>query len=185
MECKSREMIYAKAVKYEIGKCSDIGLVRSSNEDSLISLNLEHKGASATRIGLYAVADGLGGYKGGDVASKTALQVLNNSISKYFLSTTGQTDLCNKTSATHALSLGIKAANEEILSLCKTCNNSMATTLVAALLINNAAYIANVGDSRAYCLEREQIRQITVDHSLVAGLISAGEISPEELLIVS
>ena len=74
-------------MKYEIGKCSDIGLVRSSNEDSLISLNLEHKSASATRIGLYAVADGLGGYKGGDIASKTALQVLNNNISKYFLST--------------------------------------------------------------------------------------------------
>jgi len=180
MEHRSKGRTAVKRLKYDIGQCSDIGSVRSSNEDSLISLNIGPN-PYEKRISLHAVADGLGGYEGGDIASKMALQVLTDEISKFILSAGWQKELSNQEIILHALTTGIKAANKEVLSLGQTYCNGMATTLVAALLINDTAYIANVGDSRAYCLEGEQIRQITADHSLVASLVSSGEINPEEL----
>jgi len=181
MEYRPKRSIAVKRVKYEIGQCSDIGLVRSLNEDSLVSLNLGGNRVSDKRISLCAVADGLGGYEGGEIASRMALQVLTDNISKLILSTTRRKNMKNQESILHALTSGIKAANKEVLSQSQASGNGMATTLIAALLINDTAYIANVGDSRAYCLEGEQIRQITYDHSLVADLVSTGEIIPEEL----
>jgi len=181
MEHGTKKDIYIKPLKYEIGQCSDIGLVRPFNEDSVLSLNLEHNRLSDIRVSLYAVADGLGGYEGGEIASKMALKVLSDNISKFILSATSQREFNNPESISEALTAGVRAANNEVFSQSQAYANNMATTLVAALVIDGSAYIANVGDSRAYCLEGGQIRKITVDHSLVAGLVSAGEISPEEL----
>lgn len=170
-----------KKIRYEIGQCTDVGLVRSSNEDSLLSLNLEHDNPSDMGISLYAIADGLGGYEGGETASKLALNVLADNLSKFIISTTSQKDSNNQESILKALSAGVRAANDEVVSQSRSYGNNMATTLVAALVIDDSAYIANVGDSRAYYLDNRQIRQITADHSLVANLVSGGEISPEEV----
>jgi protein phosphatase len=144
-------------------------------------LDLGQNRVSGASVSLYAVADGLGGYEGGEIASKMALKVMAENISKFILSASWENDLNNKAAISKALTVGIRAANNEVLSQSHTYANNMATTLVTALVINDSAYIANVGDSRAYCLDGGQIRQITVDHSLVAGLVSAGEIGPEEL----
>jgi PPM family protein phosphatase len=180
MERRSKGRIATKRLRYDIGTLSDIGLVRSYNEDSLISMNLQRK-PSDGMISLCAVADGLGGYQGGDIASKMALQVLSDNISKFILSATCQKTLHRQESVLHALTEGVKAANKTIFSSGQTEGNNMATTLVAALLINDTVYIANVGDSRAYCLDGELIHQISADHSLVADFIKFGELSPEEI----
>ena len=170
-----------KKLRYEIGQCSDVGLVRSSNEDNLLSLNLGHDSLSSMGISLHAIADGLGGYEGGETASKLALNVLADNLTKFVGSTKSQLDLNNRESILKALTAGVRAANNEVFSQSQACGNNMATTLVAALIIDDSAYIANVGDSRAYYLEGPQIRRITADHSLVADLVSTGEISAEEL----
>lgn len=176
-----RDISTTKCPKYEIGQCSDVGLVRSINEDSLLTLNFDNAGLSDLKVSLYAIADGLGGYRGGDIASKIALKVLTDNISKFILSTASQTDIHNQKLVLEALTVGVMAANNEVVSQGLAHGNNMATTLVTALLINDNAYIANVGDSRAYCLDEVQIHQITVDHSLVAKLVESGEIRPEEL----
>jgi serine/threonine protein phosphatase PrpC len=76
------------------------------------------------------------------------------------------------------LTEGVKIANNQVYTQAE--QSGMATTLAAVLIIDTMAYIANVGDSRVYLLNRGQLRQITNDHSLVASLVAAGEITPEE-----
>lgn len=180
MDLEGKSGVFEK-LRYQTGQSSDAGLIRSSNEDSLLSLDLVHDSPSGIAISLYAVADGLGGYGGGGIASKLALKTLSDNLIKFFVSTKSGININNRDLISEVLTGGVRAANNEVLSQSQAYGNNMATTLVAALIIDDCAYIANVGDSRAYCVDGAQIRQITADHSLVAGLVSAGEITAEEI----
>jgi len=167
----------------EVGFSSDKGLVRSSNEDSTLTLDIGQDIVTDQRVCLYAVADGLGGYDGGKIASKTATKMLAKYISEQLIPIIKKENLgkIKQKSIRDILASGIKAANKVVYLHGQNKANNMATTLVTALIINNVAYIANIGDSRAYCIEGDHLRQITFDHSLVASLVSAGEIEQEEI----
>ncbi len=173
------------SLRMRIGKCTDVGLVREFNEDSLLALTLERVRASVHEtISLLAVADGIGGHAAGDLASSLAVDTLAARMVTQLL-TQHLTDH-GETTTEHTrewLATAVQAANAAILAHRHSIGNNMGTTLVAAVVLGNVVHVANVGDSRAYLLNDKGIRQITTDHSLVGRLISLGHIDQREARI--
>jgi len=133
------------------------GLVRANNQDNWL--------AEPT---LYGVADGMGGHRGGETASRVALQVFRNAI--------GQ----RKPDA-DLIRIAVEAANRRIydMSAHDETLSGMGTTMSMIWQDNTRLLIAHVGDSRIYCLREGKLRQITNDHSFVAELVRNNIITPE------
>ena len=157
-----------------------MGQLRELNEDSLLTLDLVWNNKSVSRpLGLFVVADGMGGHEGGEVASG----LLVRAVAQYAVS-----ELLPRTTASGGeplefgawLSAAIQAGNVEVFERSETAGTDMGTTVVAALMAGNEAYIAHVGDSRAYRINDAGIEQITVDHSLVESLVASNQITREE-----
>ncbi len=148
---------------------SDIGLVRSMNQDNY--LIAENKGGNTLAL----VCDGIGGAKAGDVASLLVIKY----IGEAFVTTERFNTVA---SAKLWLEKLLHQANDEVFS--KTLTNSdfegMGTTLVGALFVNDEILISNVGDSRAYVLYNDHLKQITTDHSLVNDLVRTGQIEADD-----
>ena len=144
---------------------TDVGMMRTINQDSIF--------ISTKPVGklqnLFIVADGMGGHKAGDVASRVAIE----NFVKY-VCTTNMTDPAN------ILDSGIISINKDIYNMAKDNKDfdGMGTTFVATTIVDNHVYIANVGDSRLYLINHD-IRQITRDHSLVADMVRLGMIDKE------
>ncbi len=151
---------------------SDIGLERNLNEDAWGQSPLITQQDKPCQ--LLIVADGMGGHQGGDVAS----QVTVETVQQYF---TDQppTDV---TTFEEWLKAAAQAANQAVMARQENQArmDKMGSTLVMALVYDNVAHIANVGDSRVYWLTSEGITQVTKDHSLVARLVEMGQITEEE-----
>ncbi len=141
-------------MKITAGVATDIGRVRDGNEDSYLS-----------QEPLFAVADGMGGHKGGEVASQLALDTLESG----FRMESG-------------LAEQIRGANAAVFerSRADTAVQGMGTTLTAVVLHDMAATFAHVGDSRAYLLRAGDLRRLTEDHTLVNRLVRSGEITEAE-----
>lgn len=140
-----------------IGSKTDVGYVREHNEDSLL-----------VRPPLFAVCDGMGGHKAGEVASDIAVRVLAARAPR-------ETDAQGLKRAVEEANLSIIHAVHEGEG-----REGMGTTCTAAIVEDERLTIAQVGDSRAYLLHAGVLQQLTRDHSLVADLIDSGEITPEE-----
>lgn len=170
-------------IETEVGSASDVGLVRVHNEDALLVQNSVLDNSNYSKmVSLYAVADGLGGHQAGEVASNLAIGVFADQVGKAFkLLGYSSPSLSERDSMSNILAEAVKAANMEIYARNQSIGHNMGTTLVAMLLVGKVAYIANVGDSRAYLLDKDRLQQITTDHSLVASLVTAGQIAPEEI----
>lgn len=144
---------------------SDIGKERAVNQDFVFN--------SDKRVGnlpnLYIVADGMGGHKAGDFASKCAVNTFIDYVEK--------SDLSNPVLI---IKEGVSIANKAVIA--ESRNNpdyeGMGTTLVVASIHEGTLFVANVGDSRLY-LVNDNIRQITKDHSLVEEMVDIGEIDKE------
>lgn len=153
----------------QTGYRTDTGNYRKVNEDAFYVSN---------ETGLYLVADGVGGHNAGDLASKTAVETIRSrcqsDIQKVF----------DSNSLGSTLQQLLTEVNERILALAASdpARKGMATTLVLACLKGRTAYLANVGDSRAYLIRDHKISQITEDHTLVNDLIKGGVITREEAL---
>ncbi len=119
---------------------TDMGRVRSSNQDCVLC----EENAIGSFPNLFIVADGMGGHRAGDTASRMCIDIVAESI-------------CNTDKKT-----------------------PVGTTMVAAMVEENTAVIVNIGDSRFYHM-RDELRQITVDHSLVEEMVKSGEIHKEEM----
>lgn len=163
---------------------SDVGKTRSTNEDNYITLEL------AKNLILCVICDGIGGYQGGNIASELAIITFTEYLKTHLLPFVNpDNSIFNHTAA---LSAGIKF--EDILSKAVYASNTtirqrgshdqklkdMGTTLIAALIIDNILYVANVGDSRLYIVDNDETIQVTHDHSYVQLLIDAGKITAEE-----
>jgi len=162
------------ATTHKMANAVDIGLHRSNNEDSAAALEIGW--IEDQPVSLAVIADGMGGFKAGEIASSLAVDTLIRQISKNWR----QFDCQTGRSYTYWLSEAVKAANQKIYNVNATRDEDMGTTLVAALMVGSRTFIANVGDSRAYHISRGGITQITSDHSLVQGLVNAGMITPEQ-----
>jgi protein phosphatase len=170
-------------LRIESGRATDKGLVRRHNEDNLLTLELNASGCPQEPFfGLYAVADGVGGQDDGEVASDMALRALSASILKSVL----LPEFENKPSIVHSEPLKtvlhdcVQAANHLVFSKSQGTDTGMGTTLAAMLVFGDKALIANVGDSRIYLLRNNILKQVTTDHSLVAEMVAAGELTQEE-----
>jgi len=143
---------------------SDVGRRRAANEDHY---------ALAPEIGLYLVADGLGGHVAGQIASELAAETALRTVRT--LEGTG-------TSLAEKLRYAVIAANREVHETARRQRElaGMGTTLVAFLAQEGRAALAHVGDSRAYLVRGDRIRQLTDDHSLVGELVRRREISADD-----
>jgi serine/threonine protein phosphatase PrpC len=169
------QLAMTKQFNLVVAQSTDIGRMRTSNEDNLISYvpgdshSLQAKGA------LFVVSDGMGGHSHGEVASELAVQ----KVKEYYYQDS-QNDIPT------ALREAIKQANVAIYEANeaerKPGENDlvMGATCVAAVLHDQTLYAANVGDSRVYVLHEGDLRQVTRDHSLVAQLVEQSEITPAE-----
>lgn len=153
-----------------LGLKSDLGQTRVANEDSCLARVLPYRDQKAA---LLAVADGIGGHRAGDVASRTAIGILEGQVVMSLVD--GLTPLV-------ALETAVQSANQAVFDLAarEERYRGMGTTLTAALLTREALYVAHVGDSRLYLYRGEACRQLTADHSLVGELVENGEISLAE-----
>ena len=144
---------------------TDVGQVRDHNEDSL---HVDEY------LGLLIVADGIGGYQGGEVASAVAVQVITT-LFQLQLPTAADTEQVGQ-----LMRMGIRSAHEEICARATAHPdlNNMGTTVVLALCQRDTIHIAHVGDSRAYLTHQGKMRQLTEDHSVVGQLIKAGQLTP-------
>ncbi|MBR5127481.1 MAG: Stp1/IreP family PP2C-type Ser/Thr phosphatase [Roseburia sp.] len=146
---------------------TDVGMRRDMNQDYMF--------ASDTAVGklpnLFIVADGMGGHKAGEYASRAAVETIADSISQ---SDSGL--------AVATIRKAIGEANKAILkeAIIDIEKEGMGTTIVAATLKDDKLLVANVGDSRLYIINQNEIRQVTVDHSYVEEMIRSGRIARSE-----
>ncbi len=150
---------------------SDVGCVRELNEDSFCIHGFDEE----NDVGFCVLADGMGGHNAGEVASQSAVKFIAEELNKLLV-------LKSYANIPQKLREAIDAANDRVYKMsCEDSNRSgMGTTVVAAFICRGIAYIANVGDSRAYCVNKDGIFQITTDHSVVAELVKTGSITEEE-----
>lgn len=151
---------------------SDIGKAREMNQDSYYVSDLEKDD-----IKLYILADGMGGYKGGEIASKVAVASARDYIRANFESCKK-----DKESILDLLERAVHVANDAVYEKSREDEelHDMGTTLDICLLYNNKVFIGHIGDSRVYRIRKNIIRKLTTDHSYVEKLVKEGTITKEE-----
>lgn len=163
------------------GQSSDVGMVRSNNQDAVLTFFASQGNTdNVPDFGLFIVADGMGGHHDGEKASAIATRVLaeqiTNKIYIPMLTRLKETDAEHAT-ISEILTEAVKMANEVVVQSIP----EGGTTITAAAIMGDLAYIAHVGDSRAYLIHQDgTIEQITRDHSLVQRLIELDQLTPEE-----
>ena len=150
---------------------SDIGKVRDMNQDSYYISDKDDK------IKLYIVADGMGGYKGGEIASKLAIESSKNYIINNFDQIKKERDQIIELikSAIEYANMVVYEKSKEVPELA-----GMGTTIDVCLIYSNRIYIGHIGDSRVYRLRKNFFRKLTVDDSYVEQLVKEGNITKEE-----
>ena len=166
-----------------VGQRSDPGQVRDLDEDSMFVLTMASTYESRTGpvLGLYSVADGMGGHAGGEVASKMALQVLVQRVLSTVILPEIAGELVLEEDILAFLRQATIAANDEVYLTRQKRENDMGTTLTTVLIRDNRLFLAHVGDCRAYRWSVNGLDQLTTDHSVVASMIAKGQAEPEEL----
>lgn len=149
-----------------VGYLTDIGKVREINQDYLFA---------SLDLGLFMVADGMGGHAAGEKASQTAVQIITEHLSP----------LVHTASNGHFIEEiqgAIQEANRQIInaSMEDASMRGMGTTATVIVTRDGLMYVGHVGDSRAYLIRNRRIDQITDDHSIVAQLVRARAITPQE-----
>jgi protein phosphatase len=188
---QAREALHTPAPSLRIrsGRISDVGRHRPLNEDSLAAIECQVVQESISAgLGVYAVADGMGGHAGGEVASALAIATVTDGLVSRFIAPQFSPNSAEPSSEqiTGWLTDAVQTANGRINLERNQRGTDMGTTLVVALLTAHKLYIANVGDSRAYLWTPggdetpAALRQVSVDHSLVQRLVTMGQITPEE-----
>ena len=163
--------------KYKIRSCcqSDVGLVRKTNEDFWAQLPEE---------GFYVVADGMGGHRAGEVASKEAVQYMCSAIKKLL---SPKQDRRHLDELTQSVTKVIESANKWVHKLGKSQQSykGMGTTLCSALFQDGRIIYSHVGDSRIYRFRNKTLQQLTMDHSIHGELVKKGAFQQTEIEVSS
>ncbi len=159
-----------------VGWMSDVGQVRELNEDALIALTLDfEQGAEQQSVGLFVVADGMGGYAHGEHASTGAARSVAQQLLRQLIAPAIAGE-ANRAPLHELMSGAVVSAHEQLTRDVP----GAGTTLTVALVLGDSLAIAHVGDSRAYRWRDGELQQLTRDHSLVARLVEMGQQSAEE-----
>ena len=152
----------------DVACASDTGQVREHNEDST---------AAESSLGLYIVADGMGGYRAGEVASAFAVPTMVRSLRRQLHALAGRT-----TDMRRAIKAALLRANDHIFRSAQSIDEyrGMGTTIASLLFHESDVCIAHVGDCRAYRLREGELQQLTTDHTVHQELIDRGLCTPEE-----
>ena len=150
---------------------TDLGRVRENNEDKFEYYVSEDDAVLATRGAIYLVCDGMGGAAAGQIASELTAKTF---IDVYLHHPSGNPQI--------AMAAAVIAANRFVLDISRTVpsRQGMGTTLSGVILIQDKAYIVQVGDSRVYRLREGELQQLTEDHSWVEEALKLGMITPDE-----
>ena len=150
---------------------SDIGKAREMNQDAY------YISEPSSPIKLYLLADGMGGYKGGEIASNLAIKCAKSYIENNFKDVAKDRD-----SLIQLVASSMEYANMVVYEKSKEDKEleGMGTTLEVCLIYNNKVFIGHVGDSRIYRIRKEFMRKLTQDHSYVQKLVKDGTITAEE-----
>lgn len=150
---------------------SDIGMIREMNQDNYFISDPNDE------IKLFIVADGMGGYKGGEIASALAIESVKSYIKNNFDETNKERD-----KILDLIKNAIEYANMVIYERAKEVNelNGMGTTIDVVIIQSGKLYVGHVGDSSVYRLRKEFFRKLTTDHSYVEQLLKQGNITKEE-----
>ncbi len=157
----------------EVVRMTDVGLVRDHNEDAV---------ASDLSIGLVILADGMGGYQAGEIASEVAILSLTADLAELH----NRKRLFKKKNKllpeSSMLIEAVDNANAAIYQMAQAYQQceGMGTTLVTGLFTDNKLVVGHIGDSRLYCLRDKKLLRLTEDHSVVQEQINAGEITEEQ-----
>ena len=167
----SQETVPAQGIDLVAVKLTDTGRVRSHNEDYVDFYEPTDPQERARKGALYLVADGMGGHQAGEVASRGAVEL---AIQQYYADPSRDVG--------KSLVRAVQAANQQIhvQAQADPSKAGMGTTLVAAVVLGRRVYVANVGDSRAYLINKTKMTQITEDHSWVEEQVRAGLLTHEQ-----
>lgn len=149
---------------------SDIGLVRHSNQDACKSGSFQNNSAWAV------VCDGMGGANGGNIASGIAVDMISRQILSSYHE--GMTDNSIKNIISSAIFNANLAIHEK--SLDDSSLSGMGTTVVVGMISGGIVHIAHAGDSRAYLITSDCIKQLTIDHSMVQEMVNNGDITEQQ-----
>src|SRR5947209_14386967 len=161
----------AKQLRLDVAQLTDVGRKREHNEDNMAFVIPKDSLVMASKGALFIVADGMGGHAAGEVASEIAVDTVSN---MYYQEDSNDVAVSLLRAIRRANASIHQRAAENLL------RTGMGTTCVAAVLRGNMAYIANVGDSRAYLLRGTHVKQISQDHSWVAEQVRAGLLTEEQ-----
>jgi len=168
-----------RSARGRMGFASNVGRVRPVDEDSVLAMEIRTAFLSEVRTRLLLmVADGMGGHRRGDVASRIAVQT----VARMLLPLLTSENEIPRSVYHDGLRLAIDQANQAILAEAQRhpeCEG-MGTTLSLAISDGRSLHVANAGDSRVYVINGREIFQVTRDHSLVQELVDRGELMPEE-----
>jgi len=161
----------AKLLRLDVAQLTDVGRKREHNEDNMAYVIPKDPQVMAYKGALFIVADGMGGHAAGEVASEIAVDTVSNA---YYQDDSDDVAASLLQAIRRANAAIHQRASENML------RSGMGTTCVTAVLRGNMAYIANVGDSRAYLVRRSTLRQVSQDHSWVAEQVRAGLLTEEQ-----
>lgn len=161
------------------GLNSDIGMQRNNNQDSMLTFFTSNVSVEDhPDFGLFAVADGMGGHHDGEKASAITTRIVAQYIiDKLYLNLLAKNSSdAERPTISEVLSQAVQKANDAVSEQIP----EGGTTVTSVVVVGDLAYIAHVGDSRAYLITNDMIEQITRDHSLVQRLIELDQLTPEE-----
>ena len=155
----------SKQLQLDVAQLTDVGRKRPHNEDNMAYVIPTDPTVMAKKGALFIVADGMGGHAAGEVASEIAVDTVSN---VYYQDDSDDVVVSLLYAIRRANTLIHQRAAENML------RSGMGTTCVTAVLCGSTAYIANVGDSRAYLVRHGHVRQVSQDHSWVEEQVRAG-----------
>ena len=161
----------SKQLRLDVAQLTDVGRKRPHNEDNMAYVIPKDEQVMARKGALFIVADGMGGHAAGEVASEIAVDTVTMT---YYQDDSEEIALSLMNAIKRANTIIHQRAAENML------RSGMGTTCVSAVLRGNIAYIANVGDSRAYVIRRGQVRQVSQDHSWVEEQVRAGLLTRDQ-----
>lgn len=160
------------------GQASDIGMMRTNNQDSAFSFYTTFRSVDdRPDFGLFVVADGMGGHHDGEKASAVTAQTFAAEVvSTVYIPLLNGNREQSGVPMSEVLEAAVQKANAKVIELVP----DGGTTITAVTIIDDLAYIVHVGDSRIYLISKDGIEQVTRDHSLVQRLIELDQLTPEE-----